>query len=67
MLDAGRAKQAEAVYRESLKTYRRDGWALFGLAQALTDQGRTAEAAAVSQDFKSAWAASDITLTSSRF
>ena len=67
LLDAGRAKQAEAVYRESLKTYRRDGWALFGLAQALTDQGRTAEAAAVSQDFKSAWAASDITLTSSRF
>ena len=67
LLDAGRAKKAEAVYRESLKSYRRDGWALYGLAQALTAQRRTAEAAGVSRDFKSAWAASDVTLTSSRF
>lgn len=67
LLEAGQAKQAEGVYRESLKSYRRDGWALFGLAQALTAQGRTPEAQAVSQDFKSAWAASDVTLDSSRF
>ena len=67
LLDAGQAKEAEAVYRDSLKTYRRDGWALNGLAQALSAQGRTAEAQAVTQDYKSAWAASDVTLTSSRF
>lgn len=67
LLEAGQAKEAETVYRESLKSYRRDGWALYGLAQTLTAQGRTAEAQAVSQDFNSAWVASDITLTSSRF
>ena len=67
LLEAGQAKPAEDVYRESLKTYRRDGWALFGLAQALTAQGRTAEAATIGRDFQSAWVASDITLTSSRF
>jgi tetratricopeptide (TPR) repeat protein len=67
LLDAGQAKEAEDVYRESLKNYRRDGWALFGLSQALTAQGQTAAAAAATQEFKSAWVASDIKLSSSRF
>lgn len=67
LLEAGQAKDAETVYRESLKNYRRDGWALFGLAQTLTAQGRTAEAESTSQEFNSAWVASDVKLQSSRF
>ena len=62
--DAG---QAEAVYRESLKTYRDDGWALYSLAQALTAQGKTAEAAEVRKQFRDAWRMADVRLTASRF
>jgi tetratricopeptide (TPR) repeat protein len=61
-----RPAEAEAVYRESLKVYRDDGWALFGLAQALDAQGRAAEATAVRQQFATAWARADVKLTSSR-
>ena len=58
--------EAEAVYRESLKTYRDDGWALFGLAQALDAQGKSAEAAQARAAFEKAWTRADVKLTSSR-
>jgi tetratricopeptide (TPR) repeat protein len=61
-----RPAEAEAVYRESLKTYRDDGWSLFGLAQALDAQGKTAEAATTRAAFDKAWARADVKLTSSR-
>ncbi len=67
LMQAGKPAEAEAVYRESLKTYRIDGWALFGLAQALKAQGRTAEAGAADAQFKQAWRVADVELTSSRF
>jgi tetratricopeptide (TPR) repeat protein len=67
LIQAHHPAEAEAVYRESLKTYRADGWALYGLAQALDAQGRHAEATAARQDFKKAWMFADVTLTSSRF
>ncbi len=67
LLQAHRPKEAEAVYRESLKSYRIDGWALFGLAQALDAQGKKAEAGQVRQEFASAWRLADTKLTSSRF
>ena len=66
LLDAGRPGEAEAVYRESLKSYRDDGWALFGLAQALDAQGRKGEAAEVRRAFDKAWARADVKLKSSR-
>jgi len=66
LLDAHRPAEAEAVYRESLKSYRDDGWALFGLAQALEAQGKTAEAADARTRFERAWQFADVTLTSSR-
>lgn len=66
LIQAKRPAEAEAVYRDSLKAYRVDGWALFGLAQALEAQGKTAEALRVRQDFYEAWRASDTNLTSSR-
>ena len=66
LLQAGRAAEAEAVYRESLKSYRDDGWALFGLAQALDAQGKRDEAAHVRSEFAEVWAGADVKLTSSR-
>jgi tetratricopeptide (TPR) repeat protein len=67
LLQAHRPAEAEAVYRESLKTYRVDGWALFGLAQALEAEGKPVEAAAARHAFDKAWAFADVKLTSSRF
>jgi tetratricopeptide (TPR) repeat protein len=58
--------EAEAVYRESLKSYRDDGWSLFGLAQALDAQGKGAEAAQARAAFAKAWSRADVKLTSSR-
>jgi tetratricopeptide (TPR) repeat protein len=61
-----RPAEAEAVYRESLKVYRDDGWALYGLAQALRAQDRSDEAAAIGGQFAAAWRRADVKLTSSR-
>ena len=33
LLEAGRAAEAEAVYREDLKRFRENGWSLFGLTR----------------------------------
>ena len=63
LLDAKKFKEAEAVYREDLRRNPHNGWGLFGLAQALRAQGRTEEAAKVQQEFRTAWAESDIPLT----
>ena len=67
LIQAHRPAEAEAVYRQSLKTYRDDGWALFGLVQALDAQGKTAEAADTRRSFDKAWAFADVKLTASRF
>lgn len=66
LLQKGDAAEAEAVYRDSLRHYRRDGWALQGLAQALTAQGKTAEAAAVQAEFAQAWGRADTEIKQSR-
>jgi hypothetical protein len=66
LLDAGQPEEAEAVYRQSLTYYRGDGWALFGLAQALEAQGKSEEAAAVRKQFAAVWSRADIKLKSSR-
>jgi len=66
LLQAGRAAESEAVYREDLRRNPENGWSLFGLAQSLRAQGKTADAAAVDARFRLAWARADVTLTSSR-
>ena len=43
LLEAGRAKDAEGVYREELRDLRDNGWALFGLWQSVRAQGRSSE------------------------
>jgi tetratricopeptide (TPR) repeat protein len=67
LLAAHRPAEAEAVYRESLGVHRLDGWALYGLAQALQAQGKTKEAAETRAQFASVWRLADTKLTSSRF
>jgi tetratricopeptide (TPR) repeat protein len=67
LLQAHKASEAEAVYRESLKEHRTDGWALFGLAQSLDAQGKHGEANSVRAEFAKTWRMADVTLTSSRF
>ena len=67
LVKAGHHVEAEQVYREDLRRFPENGWSLFGLAQALQGQGKNAEAAATETRFRRAWAATDVTLTASRF
>src|SRR5206468_7481495 len=67
LLRAGRAAEAEQLYREDLRRFPENGWSLFGLAQALRAQGKSAGAADVDARFARAWAGADVTLTASRF
>jgi tetratricopeptide (TPR) repeat protein len=67
LLRSGKAAEAEAVYREDLKRFPENGWALFGLMAALRRQGKSAQADSVDARFRAAWKDADVTLTSSRF
>jgi len=67
LLRAGRPAEAEELYREDLRRFPENGWALFGLLQALRAQGKTADAEAVDARFRKAWAGADVTLVASRF
>lgn len=66
LLEAGRPDEAETVYWEDLKRNRENGWALFGLLQALRAQGKTADAEVVKARFEKAWEHADFTPTASR-
>lgn len=67
LLKAGRAAEAEAVYREDLKRNPENGWSLHGLTQSLRAQKKQDEADATEQRFRKAWARADVKLTTSRF
>jgi tetratricopeptide (TPR) repeat protein len=67
LLELGRAKEAEATYREDLAKNPENGWALYGLWQALLKQKQKAPAKQVEARFRKAFAASDLTLTRSAF
>jgi hypothetical protein len=67
LLLAGRAADAERVYREDLKRQPGNGWALHGLATALREEGRARPAAAAERAFAAAWQQSDVRLLSSAF
>ncbi|HEX6731065.1 MAG TPA: hypothetical protein VF074_13665, partial [Pyrinomonadaceae bacterium] len=67
LLKAGRAREAEVVYREDLKEFRNNGWSLFGLAQSLRAQRKTAAARKVELSFQQAWKNADVTLKASVF
>jgi tetratricopeptide (TPR) repeat protein len=67
LLLAGRARQAEQVYREDLRHNPRNGWALQGLAAALKAQGRAGDAARTTRELDAAWQHADIRLPGSAF
>jgi tetratricopeptide (TPR) repeat protein len=65
LLEAGRASEAETVYWDDLRRNRENGWALFGLGQALRAQKKDADATLTEARFKKAWARADVTLHAS--
>ncbi|MGH7658133.1 MAG: tetratricopeptide repeat protein [Gemmatimonadales bacterium] len=66
LMAADRFREAEQVYREDLREFPENGWSLFGLAESLEEQGRSAEAEKVRARFEQAWKSADIELTASR-
>ena len=67
LLQDGRAAEAEAVYRKDLEQYPKNGWSLFGLAQALRAQDKAQDAQWAETGFANAWAKADVKLAASRF
>lgn len=67
LLEADRADEAEGVYWEDLKRNPENGYALFGLHQALTAQEKTGPADEIWKRFEEAWAKADFELTTSRY
>jgi hypothetical protein len=65
LLQANQPEAAEAVYRRDLRWNQNNGWALFGLQQALIAQGKSQEAEAVHAEWQAAWAMADVSLSAS--
>ncbi|MGH9319119.1 MAG: tetratricopeptide repeat protein [Vicinamibacteria bacterium] len=66
LLASGRAREAEAVYWEDLKSNRENGWALYGLMKSLEAQGKNDQAAVIQKRFEKAWATADVKIQASR-
>jgi tetratricopeptide (TPR) repeat protein len=66
LLQAGRAEEAEAVYRRDLRWNQNNGWGLFGLWKSLAAQGKSSAAEAARVAYEASWQNSDVTLASSR-
>jgi tetratricopeptide (TPR) repeat protein len=67
LLRAGKAQEAEAVYREDLRRHPENGWALYGLTQSLTAQHKDASAQEIREHFDAAWRNADVRLVASAF
>ena len=67
LLQAQQPEAAEAVYRRDLRWNQNNGWALFGLYQALSAQNKDREAAEIYRQWQAAWVAADVTISSSHF
>ena len=67
LLKSGRADEAETVYWEDLRRNRNNGWALYGLQQALRAQKKDDQARVIAARFEQAWARADVKLSASRF
>jgi tetratricopeptide (TPR) repeat protein len=63
LLQAGRAEEAERVFREDLRRHPRNPRSLLGLSESLTRQGKLADAAWVSAAHKDAWRNADSALS----
>lgn len=65
LLKAGKSADAERVYRQDLLTWKKNGWALIGLYNALLQQKNTAEAQTVKSAFDKSWQYADVKIASS--
>jgi tetratricopeptide (TPR) repeat protein len=63
LLQASRARDAEAVFREDLRRNAGSGRTLFGLMKSLEAQARADEAQIVKREFEEAWKDADSSLT----
>lgn len=62
LLLAGKAAEAEKVFREDLERNRRNGRSLLGLRESLKRQGKTYAADMVDQQFRAAWRNAEVAL-----
>jgi tetratricopeptide (TPR) repeat protein len=67
LLRVGKAIDAERTYRDDLARHPSNGWALYGLTQALKAEGRGAEASAAEAAFRKAWRQATISISASAF
>jgi tetratricopeptide (TPR) repeat protein len=67
LLEAGRPAEAETVYWDDLRRNPENGWALFGVWQALAAQGKKEDAALAEARFRKAWTRADVKPNASRF
>jgi tetratricopeptide (TPR) repeat protein len=67
LLDAGKAAEAEAVYRADLDVYPWNGWSLTGLAKSLEAQGKSKEATEAKDRLAKSWDQADVEVGGSRF
>jgi tetratricopeptide (TPR) repeat protein len=63
LLRAGRAADAEKVFRADLERFPRNGRSLFGLVESLKAQGNNEAARLVEMEFKDAWKQADTKLS----
>ena len=62
LMDAGRAREAEAVYRADLAVYPENGRGLAGLERALLEQGKNDLAEPLAGQIQAAWRWADVPL-----
>ena len=67
LVDAGRYAEAETVFREDLRRVPGNGWALYGLSQALARQRKSAESKRVETKFQVVWKDADVQISSACF
>ncbi|MBN8860622.1 MAG: hypothetical protein J0H29_19675 [Sphingobacteriales bacterium] len=65
LLKAGKYSEAEKVYNRDLQTWRKNGWALIGLYNALELQNKHSEAQSAKAAFEEAWKYADFKIRSS--
>ncbi len=65
LLSAGRAAEAETVYREDLANWPNNGWSLYGLGRSLRLQGQLKEAEQIEARFRESWSRADMPIASS--
>lgn len=65
LLKAGRHLEAESVFRDDLAKFPENGWSLYGVIQALSAQGKDAEAAQFESTLKRVWSTADVQIEKS--